>query len=72
MGVGNAEVTEVSGRKTRREREEKGSTWMSLVATLSVKDGLLAGMDSWGGDVTPKGLGCRVRVVWEGIVEFRD
>uniref|UniRef100_A0A6N2JZZ5 Uncharacterized protein n=1 Tax=Salix viminalis TaxID=40686 RepID=A0A6N2JZZ5_SALVM len=55
MGVGNAEVTEVSGRKARREREEKGSTWKSLVATLSVREGLQAGMDSWGGDVTPKG-----------------
>ncbi|KAB5551735.1 hypothetical protein DKX38_009046 [Salix brachista] len=55
MGVGNAEVTEVSGRKARREREEKGSSWKSLVATLSVREGLQAGMDSWGGDVTPKG-----------------
>lgn len=46
----------MSGRKMRREREEMGSTWMSLVATPSVKEGLLAAMDSWGRDETPNEL----------------
>jgi len=50
-------VTAVSGRKIRRDREEKGSTCMSLVATPSENDGLLAAMDSLGREVMPNGLG---------------
>ncbi|KAJ6408317.1 hypothetical protein OIU84_011600 [Salix udensis] len=46
-----------SVREGKRGGKEKrrGTTWKSLVATLSVREGLQAGMDSWGGDVTPKG-----------------
>jgi len=40
------------------EREVKGSMWMSLVATPSVKDGLAAATDSSGRVVTPNGSEC--------------
>lgn len=45
-----------SGRKTRMERAEKGSMWMSLVATPSVKDGFAGATGSSRREVTPKGL----------------
>ena len=38
------------------ERDVKGSMWMSLVATPSVKEGFEAVMDSSGRDVTPNGF----------------
>lgn len=47
----------VLGRKIRREREVKGSMWMSLVATsLPVKLGLAPATDSSGRETTPKVL----------------
>ena len=52
----SGEVREVSGRKILMERDVKGSMWMSLVATPSVKEGFEAVMDSSGRDVTPNGF----------------
>lgn len=50
------DASTVSGRKMRRERAEKGSIWMSLVATPSVKDGFAGATGSSSREVTPKGL----------------
>lgn len=46
----------VSGRKIRIDNAVKGSMWMSLVATPSVKDGFDDTMVSSGRVVMPNGV----------------
>lgn len=57
MESGSGGARAESGRKIRMEREVKGSMWMSLVATPSVKEGFGAATDSSGREVTPNGSG---------------